>query len=129
MKKIIVSILAIAYLGTSTGVMVNMHYCMGKLANWSFGSNVSKTCGNCGMETQNMGCCKDEHKFIKNSSDQKITQPALNQAQLVSTALPVSFVDFFQIQLSGLTKESLKSHDPPLHHGISIYNFTCDYRI
>ena len=67
MKKFVTAILAVLYLGTSTGATVHMHYCMGKLADWGLGHNKSKTCGNCGMEKseeKDNGCCKDEHKFV-----------------------------------------------------------------
>ena len=50
MKKFITAILAVLYLGTSSGATIHMHYCMGKLADWGLGHQNSKTCGNCGME-------------------------------------------------------------------------------
>ena len=36
MKKAIVSILAVLYLCSSAGATVHLHYCMGKLVNWSW---------------------------------------------------------------------------------------------
>jgi hypothetical protein len=50
MKKLIVAILSLLYICTSTGATVHMHYCMGKLADWDFGHNTSKTCSGCGMK-------------------------------------------------------------------------------
>ena len=69
MKKLVVAIVALLYISTSTGAPLYMHYCMGKLADWGFGDNNSKTCGKCGMEKSEQkenGCCKDEHTFLKN---------------------------------------------------------------
>jgi len=130
MKRIIVTILAIAYLGTSTGAMISMHFCMGKLANWSFGNDETKTCGKCGMEKKtNHGCCQDEHKFFKSSSDQKITESAFNEIQLLAAVLPASFVEVKHVVLPCITEENPTGHAPPLHHGVSIYVLTCDYRI
>jgi len=75
MKRILVAILAIFYICTSTGATIHMHYCMGKLANSSLIHNDDKACSKCGMlkegDEKNNGCCKDEHKFIKNEKDQK----------------------------------------------------------
>lgn len=130
MKKLIVIILAIAYLGTSSGAVISMHHCMGKLANWTFGNDESKTCGKCGMEKKsNRGCCQDEHKFFKSSSDQKITESAFNEVQLLAAALPAPFFEVKNITLPCITEENPTSHAPPLHHGVSIYILTCDYRI
>ena len=47
MKKFITAILAVLYLGTSSGATIHMHYCMGKLADWGLGHKNSKTCGQC----------------------------------------------------------------------------------
>ena len=74
MKKLLIAIFALLYISTSTGATLHIHYCMGKLADWGLGHNNSKTCGECGMEKseeKDNGCCKDEHKFIKNDTDQK----------------------------------------------------------
>jgi hypothetical protein len=91
MKKFIVAIIAILYLGSITGAPVHLHYCMGKIADWSFGhAEKSGECGNCGMEkstSADNGCCKDEHKFIKGSIDQKLVEGI--HLMLVS-AVPVS---------------------------------------
>jgi len=74
MRKLLATLLAALYLGTSVGMVVNMHYCMGRLAAWSLGHDDSQTCGRCGMEKSaenENGCCKDEQRFLKNDDDQK----------------------------------------------------------
>ncbi len=77
MKKVIIAILAILYIGTSTGATIHFHYCMGKLVSWKFGHKLSDRCGKCGMKINhkslNNGCCKDEFKQIKNDKDQKLS--------------------------------------------------------
>jgi hypothetical protein len=124
MKKFIVSILAILYLGTSTGATFHMHYCMGKLADWGLGHNKSKTCGECGMEKsdeKDNGCCKDELKFVKNDSDQKINEVGIQMMQLVSTAMPQSFFEVPAKHISSITEENPISHAPPRSSGIAVY--------
>lgn len=97
MKKVLAAILAVLYLGTSTGATVHIHYCMGELADMGLGKNKSKTCGKCGMEKsdeKDNGCCKDEQKFIKNTTDQKVAETGIQMMQLASNVLPVSFLKY-----------------------------------
>lgn len=73
MKKFLVTILAIAYLGSSIGATVNLHYCMGKLKSWDLFHTSKSTCGTCGMEKAKMGCCHDEQKKLHTAQDQQLT--------------------------------------------------------
>jgi hypothetical protein len=59
MKRILVSIIAALYLLASTGTAVELHYCMGKVVDWSFAHISSASCDQCGMEKQEEGnhCC------------------------------------------------------------------------
>jgi uncharacterized protein YraI len=66
MQKFITAITAIVYLLLTTGVAVNVHYCMGRVDGIQFSSSASDVCGRCGMHTDDSGgCCKDEHYFHK----------------------------------------------------------------
>lgn len=132
MKKIIVTILALVYISTSTGAMLHMHYCMGKLADWGLSHNKSKRCGNCGIEEtekKNNGCCKDEQKFLKNDIDQKTTESAFQLIQLMAVALTVSFVEITTINLPSVTEENPISHAPPRSSGIAFYIRNCVFLI
>jgi hypothetical protein len=130
MKKLIIAILAFAYLGASTGLVVTTHYCMGVLASWNLGNHHSATCGQCGMEKKNQGaCCTDEHKFFKASPDQKLSEPAFYKAQLQVAALPSPFIAFSEPTPTFYTIENPTGHGPPWYHGVSNYILTCDYRI
>ena len=51
MKKIVVPILLLCYLALTTGVIVNLHYCMNRLASTELFASESKQCGKCGMHT------------------------------------------------------------------------------
>ena len=90
-----------------------MHYCMGKLADWGLGHKNSKTCGQCGMEkteSKDNGCCKDEYKFLKDDSAQKVTQSNLQLIQLMATALPSAYIQLPEIAFPSLTEESPNSN-------------------
>ena len=124
MKKILTVIIALLYLGSSTGANLHMHYCMGKLADWGFWNNKTETCGECGMENgeeKDNGCCKDENKFIKTDGDQKIVEAGFQMMQLASVAIPVSFFQIPDNNISTVTEENPISHAPPRSIDVAVY--------
>jgi hypothetical protein len=132
MKKVIVAILALLYLGTSTGATIHMHYCMGKLADWGLSHNDDKKCSKCGMLKLNKkdnGCCKDEDKFLKNDTDQKTTDLTIQQVQLISVALPAAFIEYIVVPFSSVTEENPISHAPPRNAGVAVYIRNCVFLI
>lgn len=132
MKKFVTAILAILYIGTSSGATVHMHYCMGKLADWGLSHSKSKTCSKCGMEkTENSdnGCCKDEHKFFKDDSAQKITENNLSLFQSLSVALPLSYIVLPVLDFSSVTEENPLSHAPPRTNSVAVYIRNCIFLI
>ena len=132
MKKFFTAILAVLYLSTSIGASIHVHYCMGKVADWGFGQNDSKTCSKCGMEQtakKSTGCCKDENKFIKNNADQKYAEAVFQMAPLTTLAIPVSFVEIPSVDLPSLTEENPISHAPPRSSSVAVYITNCNFRI
>ncbi len=132
MKKFIVAILALVYITTSTGATLHMHYCMGQLADWGLGQNESKTCGKCGMdksEEKDNGCCKDEFKLVKNDTDQKASEAGFKLIQLITVALPVSFVEIPSVNFPSVTEENPISHAPPRTGGVAVYIRNCVFLI
>ena len=132
MKKFITSILAVLYLASSSGATIHMHYCMGKLADWGLSDSKSKTCPKCGMkktEKSDNGCCKDEHKFLKDDSAQKLTENNLQMLQLFSVAIPASFTELPSLDIQSITEENPINHDPPRTHGVAIYIFKRSFLI
>ncbi len=132
MKKFITAILAILYLGTSSGATVHLHYCMGKLLNWDLNPIESKACPKCLMEKSSKnsdGCCKDEHKFFKNDNDHKANETIYQFGQLSVITLPVSFIEIPSVNYVSLAEANPVSHAPPRLHGISVYILNCNFRI
>lgn len=132
MKKFITIIIAVLYLGSSTGATVHIHYCMGKLADWGLGDQNSKTCGNCGMEKsdeKDNGCCKDEQKFLKDDSAQKVAESNLQLMQLMATALPSIYIQLPELSFPSVTEENPNSHAPPRTIGVAVYIRNCVFRI
>jgi hypothetical protein len=89
MKKFLVAILAIVYLGSSIGATTHFHYCMDKLVNWDFGQAKKDKCDKCGTSKcgnhQKNKCCSDEFTALKNG-DQRITE-TVNLIQVFYHAL------------------------------------------
>lgn len=132
MRKSLALIVAIVYLSTTTGATIHMHYCMGKLADWGLGHNRSKTCGNCGMEKseeKDNGCCKDEHKFVKNDNDQKTAEALVITFASQVIDLPIEYFSVLDIPVSSVTEKYPVSHAPPRSNGVAVYIRNCSFLI
>jgi hypothetical protein len=64
-KKFLLSIITLIYMTVSSGIAMEMHYCMGKPAGVDFYKSENEKCSRCGMKEKKNGCCHDEHKFHK----------------------------------------------------------------
>lgn len=68
MKKLLISMTAVFYLAVTSGVVMNIHYCMGKISSISFSHDKDHddgTCSKCGMSKTENHCCKDDVKTVK----------------------------------------------------------------
>lgn len=68
MKRIIVAMLAVLYLGMSSGMAMTIHFCRGKVAKVDFfpAQEQKKGCGKCVRKTaKKPPCCKDQYQFVK----------------------------------------------------------------
>ena len=63
-RTAVLTILAFLYLGLSSGIVKNLHYCMGELSNVAYGYDNEESCGSCGMK-EKQGCCSTELKIVK----------------------------------------------------------------
>ena len=132
MKKLVTAILAVLYLATSSGASIHMYYCMGKLADWRLSDSKLKTCPKCGMkktEKSGKGCCKDEHKFLKDDSAQKLTESNMLMLQLFSVIIPATFIELPTFDIQSITEENPGNHAPPRTHGVAIYIFKRSFLI
>jgi len=124
MKKFIISIITLIYLGTSIGAVIHMHYCMGELADWGWGHNTSKTCGSCGMNKSDekyAGCCEDKYQFLKNDTDQRNTETRFHLAQSIAVASLVSFVSIGLVIFPAVKVINPVCHGLPRSNPIAVY--------
>lgn len=77
MKKLLITVLAVFYLGVSSGATVHFHYCMGELIEWGLSNDSSESaddCSNCGMKKGiSEDCCKDQKQELKLKESQKVS--------------------------------------------------------
>jgi hypothetical protein len=111
------------------GIIVNLHYCMGRVQSFEFYGVEKKVCDVCGMSLKNThGCCKEEVKVLKIQDDQ-------NRAQL---SYSIKSIDVPMIVPSGFIVASINNtdgiayfddHSPPLLTEQDIYLHNCVFRI
>ncbi len=128
MKKIYIGILAVLYLAVSSGVALELHYCMGDKAGVDFYGSSSDTCGKCGMSEKDSGCCHDDFKFYKISDSHKIVTNDINLAASELALVNNHFVYNWQTpENSALI--STNNHSPPDYTGPSANILNCVFRI
>ncbi len=116
MKKFLVTILAIVYLGVSSGFAMTIHYCMGKISSVELLTHNDK-CSKCGMKA-GTGCCKDDFKIVKLSDSHKVIT---NDIKVIA---PVAIIDnayntIYSNNFSSEITSDLNNSSPPETQGIS----------
>lgn len=130
MKKIVASITFICYFAVTSGVIVNFHYCMDRLASLQWFVTGNKTCPKCGMHiVKSHGCCRDEVKIIKMEVDQRTASAvAFELPPLDAIAyLPSPFITAPLVNVG--EARHYNNHSPPLLTEQDIYLDNCVFRI
>ncbi len=97
----------------STGIAMEIHYCMGEKAGIGFYNTDNEKCGRCGMTEKEGGCCSDEHKFYKLNDSHK---NAINDLSLKTGEFCIAAViPVFDWQVRGIVSPITISedHSPP----------------
>lgn len=80
------------YMAVSSGIAMEIHYCMGDKAGVDFYKKSSDKCGRCGMTNdEKAGCCSDDHKFLKIHDSHQKAVNAIDytlQLEMLRVALP-----------------------------------------
>ena len=130
MQRLIVTILAIFYMGTSTGATIHLHYCMAKMAGMRLWHPDTGKCGNCGMKNctaRAKKCCKDVHKMVKLENGHHKSSESGVWFFPVVTIMPVSFIEYSKVSIPSAAWEFPVSHAPP--RKLPIHILHCTYRI
>ena len=125
MKKVIVFILAFFYLGLTTGLAVNIHYCMGKIAGVDFNKIEDQECKTCKTK---MPCCGHFYQLVK-VSDEHNQVPADNEIKASEIQLHTFNNLVAQLTITVPQQQVFDSKSPPLLHLPDIYLQNCVFRI
>ena len=128
MKRSTVAILAIIYLAISSGVVVNIHYCMGKMSSVKLQAWTPDTC-RCGKKMESKkGCCKTELKLVKLEDAQKASYADF----VIHTPVTPLVTELNLLQASSYAVQDIsypKEHSPPLLSEQDTYLRNCVFRI
>jgi hypothetical protein len=124
MKRLTAILLALIYISTTSGIVINTHYCMGKIAEIALGASGNAKCDTCGME--NEGCCHDDLQVIKLTENHHYSAVKFELPSLHVIAPPHTEQDEREIT-SRIVTGSLRNHSPPI--GVSRNILFCVYRI
>ncbi len=119
MKKLIAFILAMIYITASSGVVLNVHYCMGKISSVKV-DNFESTFCKCGKKETNSSCCSTELKVVKLNNDHKAALASFD-IKFPVAILPsqVSYIDLSKIS-SQIVAEPV-ANAPPIIPSTKIY--------
>lgn len=130
MKKFIVTILAVFYLGVSSGTTVYFHYCMGQLVESALVSKESQKCSKCGMKAgSTRDCCKHESKQVKIDNAQKLADYSYQFKSFSTDLIWNRYVALPEIYTSSLTEEQPLSNAPPNTDNTPLFIRNCNFRI
>jgi hypothetical protein len=129
MKKLLASISVLVYFVMSCGIVVNLHYCMGRIQSVEFYGSEKEICDRCGMHiNESHGCCKEEVKIFKLQNDQN--KAGFNYT-IDNFKTPVFEVSPFMAGklIDQDVSNCYNDHSPPLLKGQETYLQNCVFRI
>ena len=119
MRRFLLFILAVFYLGVSSGFALNYHYCMGKLAEVS--------CGEAGTSHK---CCSTETEYVKLSVDQDVANTLVQLSAPVAVVLLFDLLDSYKIAGRDETTRSNPFINPPKENSaIPLFVHHCTFLI
>ena len=95
MKRFLIVIFALLYIGLSSGITLTLHHCMGKLVEVNMWQD--ETCNTCGAKHTHKSCCSTETQFIKISDDQNVDQLQVIKHVPVAIALLFDLRDLYNL--------------------------------
>lgn len=129
MKKVFTISIAFLYLAVTSGLALEIHHCMGKIADISLLPSPVERCGSCGMKKGANECCKDELKLVKLQNAHKLI-PADYQLHVPVAVINHHYflTDHHQgAQLNVI--DNSNNHSPPDCSPVSLCIINCVYRI
>ena len=107
MKRFLIVIFALLYVGLSSGITLTLHHCMGKQVEVNMWQ--AETCNTCGAKYAHKSCCSTETEFIKISDDQNV-----DQLQVIKH-VPVAIALLFDLRNLYSLTETEQGTDFPIY--------------
>ena len=128
MKKGIASILLILYVAFSSGVIINLHYCMNRFDSAQLGAAIADYCTKCGMHTsKSNGCCHDTVKIIKIDDDHQAGGYSIKFQDVSGIYVEKNYTPELQVTNNSFTNYTI-NHSPPINEQ-DTYLQNCVFRI
>ncbi|WP_293300636.1 hypothetical protein [Pedobacter sp. UBA4863] len=124
--------MAFFYLAVASGAGVNLHYCMGELADWSLIQDKKHACDFCGMEKKGSaknGCCKDVQHLAKVDQAQQTNVQIYKFEQSVFVVPTLKPTENYLLPVTKVISQEARSNAPPLGQLTPIFIKNCTYRI
>ena len=128
MKRILLFILSITYLVVASGMVISIHYCMGRQTGLDYHYASQSKCEKCGMENK-PGCCHNEFKFVKLALDQQLVKDYAQSLRVPALDQPLQPIENSRSLQSAQLFTSRVYHSPPDPRETSIYRYHCLFRI
>ena len=126
MKKPIAFLIAIIYFCISSGMVMNVHYCMGKISSVKLDLLAKNLCG-CKTE-KSKGCCKTEHQYLKVTDTYKVSYADFS-FNLPVKEISSSYQIFTQPVFGADDMFAFANHSPPVIDHQDTYLLNCVFRI
>ena len=126
MKRTLAAILSIIYFCISSGFVMSVHYCMGKVSKVNIEIVSSNKCG-CGTK-ETKGCCKTESKFVKLADTHQATYADVSVVNPFHI-IPAFYTTSNSTVVSINTKLAFNNYSPPIISPQPIYILNCVFRI
>lgn len=128
MKKFLIVILTLMYVGVSSGIALDYHYCMGKLADVNVWHD--DTCASCGEKEQPSPCCSTETQLLKLSADQNVTPVIVTDFTPVAVDLLFAFITSYSLLSGEETQVFTTFYDlPPECRQVPLFIHNCTFLI
>jgi hypothetical protein len=125
-KRFLTALVAIMYFVISSGVVVNIHYCMGRVKEVKYQTLAEKKCG-CGkMAAKN--CCKTSFKLVKLEDAQKAST-AFYKIEAPAAILTSAVSLYLAPMIPSADRDYVYGHSPPLLSAQDTYLQNCVFRI
>jgi hypothetical protein len=127
MKKLFLAILTFIYMGVSSGIAMDVHYCMGKVLKVDLYAKDNGKCDKCKIN-EKKSCCGEKHKFYKLSNAHQNVNNNLSFSPVL-TAIVIPYHLYSMQYVAAISCKAVANNSPPIYAGPSACILNCTFRI